>query len=133
VRGDLFVIDSSWLQVRGARRQSRERQGHHALGRRTGADRSCAREANVGSPAVGRGAKLGIPRQTLESKMRALKIDRRRFKLADPSALTAFGSTAESQSPFTEALSRGAALASSVARGRDWHGLKRLTCGRRLL
>jgi hypothetical protein len=29
-------------------------------------------------------AKLGIPRSTLESKIRSLKIDKNRFKIADP-------------------------------------------------
>jgi DNA-binding NtrC family response regulator len=32
----------------------------------------------------GAAAKLGIPRSTLESKIRSLKIDKNRFKIADP-------------------------------------------------
>ena len=32
----------------------------------------------------GAAAKLGIPRSTLESKIRSLKIDKNRFKTADP-------------------------------------------------
>jgi len=33
----------------------------------------------------GAAAKLGIPRSTLESKIRSLKINKNRFKIADPS------------------------------------------------
>jgi DNA-binding NtrC family response regulator len=33
----------------------------------------------------GAAIKLGIPRSTLESKIRSLKIDKNRFKIADPS------------------------------------------------
>jgi DNA-binding NtrC family response regulator len=32
-------------------------------------------------------AKLGIPRSTLESKIRSLKIDKNRFKIADPAKI----------------------------------------------
>jgi len=80
--GDLFVIDSSWLQVRGSSAPS------HAGGKVTtlSAGERALIEAALGeangriSGPSGAAAKLGIPRQTLESKMRALKIDRRAFQ-----------------------------------------------------
>ena len=80
--GDLFVIDSSWLQVRGSSAPSRAggkvttlSAGERAL------IEAALGEANgrISGPS-GAAAKLGIPRQTLESKMRALKIDRRAFQ-----------------------------------------------------
>jgi formate hydrogenlyase transcriptional activator len=79
---DTFIIDSSWLQVRGSSSPSHAggkvttlSQGERAL------IEAALTEANgrISGP-KGAAAKLGIPRQTLESKLRALKIDRRAFQ-----------------------------------------------------
>ena len=82
--GDTFIIDSSWLQVRGSSAPPPSHAGGKvttlSAGERALIEAALA-EANgrISGPA-GAAAKLGIPRQTLESKLRALKIDRRAFR-----------------------------------------------------
>src|SRR6204780_4129663 len=82
-----FSVDESWLsrQPRAAgpdrrsdlfkRLPSQERRIIEAALSETG--------GRVYGPS-GAAAKLGIPRSTLESKIRSLKIDKNRFKIADP-------------------------------------------------
>jgi len=80
---DVFSIDESWLPLPLPATQS---ERHVQLPRRLEAQEknmieealkaSCGR---VFGP-TGAAAKLGIPRSTLESKIKALKIDKNRFK-----------------------------------------------------
>jgi DNA-binding NtrC family response regulator len=83
---DIFSIDESWLPLPPAETESK---GHLELPRRLEVQEknmieealkaSCGR---VSGP-TGAAAKLGIPRSTLESKIKVLKIDKNRFK-TDP-------------------------------------------------
>ncbi len=83
---DIFSIDESWLPLPPAATESNR---HIELPRRLE-----AQEKNIIEEALkascgrvfgpnGAAAKLGIPRSTLESKIKSLKIDKNRFK-ADP-------------------------------------------------
>ena len=83
---DIFSIDESWLPLPLPATESKR---HIGLPRRLEAqEKNMIEEAlkasrgRVFGPA-GAAAKLGVPRSTLESKIKALKIDRNRFK-ADP-------------------------------------------------
>jgi formate hydrogenlyase transcriptional activator len=73
--GDAFVIDESWLKRgaghSGATPANREKQQIEAALRET--------KGRVAG-ASGAAAKLGIPRQTLDSKIKALGIDKLRFR-----------------------------------------------------
>jgi formate hydrogenlyase transcriptional activator len=73
--GDTFVIDESWLK-RGA--------GHSgatpANGEKQHIEAALAETKGRVSGASGAAAKLGIPRQTLDSKIKALGIDKLRFR-----------------------------------------------------
>jgi transcriptional regulator with GAF, ATPase, and Fis domain len=83
---DIFSIDESWLPLPPAATESKR---HIGLPRRLESQEknlieealkaSCGR---VSGP-TGAAAKLGIPRSTLESKIKVLKIDKNRFK-TDP-------------------------------------------------
>jgi formate hydrogenlyase transcriptional activator len=79
---DTFVIDSSWLQVKGNAAPSHAGAKITTLseGERALIEAALAETHGRISGPKGAAAKLGIPRQTLESKMRALKIDRRAFQ-----------------------------------------------------
>ena len=78
---DEFIVDDSWLSPRG--RRSVTRLGlFNSLAEHERAiveDALRASGGRVFGPA-GAAARLGIPRSTLESKIRALKIDKRRFR-----------------------------------------------------
>jgi formate hydrogenlyase transcriptional activator len=80
--GDVFRVDASWLTPAPAK--SAVPGGALAADlaqREKAAIESALREARgVIGGATGAAAKLGLPRQTLESKMRKLGIDRYRFK-----------------------------------------------------
>ncbi|HET6931540.1 MAG TPA: PAS domain-containing protein [Candidatus Acidoferrum sp.] len=80
---DIFSIDESWLPLPSAASESKR---HTELPRKLEAqEKNIIEEAlrasrgRVFGP-TGAAAKLGIPRSTLESKIRALKIDKNRFK-----------------------------------------------------
>jgi formate hydrogenlyase transcriptional activator len=81
--GDTFVVDESWF------RQGSEKSASPLTTSLTGTLADSEREyieaalaeshGRVSGP-KGAAAKLGIPRQTLESKIRALHIDKYRFR-----------------------------------------------------
>jgi formate hydrogenlyase transcriptional activator len=80
---DIFSIDESWLPLPPAATESNR---HLELPRRLEAHkRSLIEEALEASRGrvfgpTGAAAKLGIPRSTLESKIKSLKIDKNRFR-----------------------------------------------------
>jgi PAS domain S-box-containing protein len=78
--GDEFTVDESWLSTKGTVK------GLHALPSTLAAHEKAliegalrASEGRVFGPS-GAAARLGIPRSTLESRIRALKINKRRFR-----------------------------------------------------
>jgi formate hydrogenlyase transcriptional activator len=86
--GEDFSVDESWL----SRRQvPSDLQGQVDLSQRLAAHEKEAIEAALSESGgrvfgpSGAAAKLGIPRSTLESKIRSLKINKNRFKVPDPS------------------------------------------------
>jgi formate hydrogenlyase transcriptional activator len=83
-----FSVDESWLSRRPPATEPNRRPG---LLKRTPSEEKAIIEAalsesggQVYGPA-GAAAKLGMPRSSLESKIRSLKIDKNRFRVADPS------------------------------------------------
>ena len=80
--GDTFVIDPSWLHGRLESVSSRPGGKVTTLseGERALIEGALAETNGRISGPSGAASKLGIPRQTLESKMRALNIDRRAFR-----------------------------------------------------
>jgi len=70
--GETFSIDESWLKAKGA----------PAPGEQERATIEAALAATKGrvAGATGAAAKLGMPRQTLDSKIRALRIDKLKFQ-----------------------------------------------------
>jgi len=70
--GETFSIDESWLKAKGA----------PAPGEQERATIEAALAATKGrvAGATGAAAKLGMPRQTLDSKIRALRIDKLKFR-----------------------------------------------------
>ncbi|HVI08888.1 MAG TPA: sigma 54-interacting transcriptional regulator [Candidatus Binatia bacterium] len=86
--GDTFVVDESWLAPRGkseGRRPARtgilaeEKKDFAARERKTIEDALAGCDGRISGP-HGAAAKLGIPHQTLESKIASLGIDKRKFK-----------------------------------------------------
>ncbi len=83
---DIFSIDESWLPLPPAATESKR---HIELPRRLETqEKNMIEEALKASRGrvfgpTGAAAKLGVPRSTLESKIKALKIDKNRFKM-DP-------------------------------------------------
>ncbi|HEY0792490.1 MAG TPA: helix-turn-helix domain-containing protein [Chthoniobacterales bacterium] len=76
---DTFIIDESWLKPESAEERPKEREGLAALEEREmemieAALAEC--HGRISGPS-GAAAKLGIPRQTLESKIRRLRINKR--------------------------------------------------------
>jgi PAS domain S-box-containing protein len=86
--GEDFSVDESWLS---RRRVPNDLQGQIELSERLAAHEKEAIETALSESGgrvfgpSGAAAKLGIPRSTLESKIRSLKIDKNRFKTAAPS------------------------------------------------
>jgi PAS domain S-box-containing protein len=86
--GENFSVDESWLSRQPA---ATALQGQIELSERLAAHEKEAIEAALSESGgrvfgpSGAAAKLRIPRSTLESKIRSLKIDKNRFKIADPS------------------------------------------------
>jgi formate hydrogenlyase transcriptional activator len=86
--GEDFSVDASWLsrqpvatELRGQIELSQRLAAHEKEAIETALSESGGR---VFGPS-GAAAKLGIPRSTLESKIRSLKINKNRFKTTDPS------------------------------------------------
>jgi formate hydrogenlyase transcriptional activator len=82
--GETFVIDESWLRRRGNRVAGRAVSFAGTLAEREREMIEAALAASRGrvSGPSGAAAKLGLPRQTLDSKIRALRINKHRFKPA---------------------------------------------------
>jgi transcriptional regulator with GAF, ATPase, and Fis domain len=86
--GEHFSVDESWLSRQPV---TSELQGQIELSQRLAAHEKEAIEAALSESGgrvfgpSGAAAKLGIPRSTLESKIRSLKINKNRFKIANPS------------------------------------------------
>jgi PAS domain S-box-containing protein len=86
--GEDFSVDESWLSRQPI---ATELVGHMELSQRLAAHEKEAIEAALSESGgrvfgpSGAAAKLGIPRSTLESKIRSLKINKNRFKIPDPS------------------------------------------------
>jgi formate hydrogenlyase transcriptional activator len=80
--GDTLVVDETWLQNRLAK----ETTGSRGLGRPTiREEKEMIESALAGSSGriagpAGAAAKLGVPRSTLESRIRSLRIDKNRFR-----------------------------------------------------
>jgi formate hydrogenlyase transcriptional activator len=88
--GEAFAIDESWLQRRLSVGSGRRSSGHgvlaegkkdHAEHERKAIEAALAECLGRVSGPHGAAAKLGIPHQTLESKIASLGIDKRRFKV----------------------------------------------------
>jgi len=86
--GENFSVDESWLSRRqvpsGLKGQIELSQSLAAHEKEVIEAALSESGGRVFGPS-GAAAKLGIPRSTLESKIRSLKIDKNRFKIADPS------------------------------------------------
>jgi DNA-binding NtrC family response regulator len=86
--GEDFSVDERWLSRQPV---ATELRGQIELSQRLAAHEKEAIEAALSESGgrvfgpSGAAAKLGIPRSTLESKIRSLKINKNRFKVADPS------------------------------------------------
>ena len=85
--GEDFSVDESWLSRQPV---ATELKGQVELSQRIAAHEKEAIEAALSESGgrvfgpSGAAAKLGIPRSTLESKIRSLKINKNRFKIANP-------------------------------------------------
>jgi formate hydrogenlyase transcriptional activator len=80
--GEIFSVDATWLAPKPSKSRKSSVPLHADLAKREKAViEEALREARglIGGP-KGAAAKLGVPRQTLESKIRKLGIDRYRFK-----------------------------------------------------
>ena len=79
---DKLVVDESWLPKKPAR----SREGARILGRPSVTEESeliesalAGSQGRVAGP-DGAAARLGVPRSTLESRIRSLQIDKNRFR-----------------------------------------------------
>src|SRR5262249_26174140 len=83
--GETFSVDETWLKRESPRESARLNLTDRGLRRDTESEKVLIEKAlaetrgRVGGPG-GAAAKLGIPRQTLESKIRSLGIDKHRFR-----------------------------------------------------
>ena len=84
---EIFSIDESWLPQQSLLTEPKNQAALHQRLQAQEKDMIEAAlhecEGRVFGPS-GAAAKLGIPRSTLESKIRSLKINKNRFKTADP-------------------------------------------------
>jgi len=83
--GETFSVDETWLKGESTQESSRLRQPRNGLVRDTEQERVLIEAALVESGGrisgpAGAATKLGVPRQTLESKIRSLGIDKHRFR-----------------------------------------------------
>jgi formate hydrogenlyase transcriptional activator len=85
--GETFVIDESWLKAAPA--QPSKQTGHQLTtlvqGEKALIEAALAEAQGRVSGPGGAAAKLGIPRQTLQSKLKALHIDPLSFRVRSPS------------------------------------------------
>src|SRR5215472_13943866 len=84
--GETFSVDETWLKRESTQESRRPNMLASGLSRDTERERALieaalAESAGRISGAAGAASKLGIPRQTLESKIRRLGIDKHRFQL----------------------------------------------------
>src|SRR5215470_6275989 len=84
--GETFSVDETWLQRESSQESRRPSMFDRGLSRDSERERALietalAESAGRISGAAGAASKLGIPRQTLESKIRRLRIDKHRFQL----------------------------------------------------
>src|SRR5262252_6066899 len=83
--GETFSVDETWLKRESSQESHRQSMLASGLSRDTERERALIEAAlaesrgRVSGPA-GAASKLGIPRQTLESKIRSLGIDKHRFR-----------------------------------------------------
>jgi formate hydrogenlyase transcriptional activator len=83
--GETFSVDETWLKRESSQESDRVSMPHGELSRDLERERALieAALAESGGKISGRSgaaSKLGIPRQTLESKIRSLGIDKQRFQ-----------------------------------------------------
>jgi PAS domain S-box-containing protein len=84
--GETFSVEETWLKRESSQESRRPSMLDRGLSRDTERERALieaalAESAGRISGAAGAASKLGIPRQTLESKIRRLGIDKHRFQL----------------------------------------------------
>jgi len=81
--GDTFAVDQSWLQGKPSPRSARIARPVTSLaeGEKELIEAALATSHGRVSGVSGAAAKLGIPRQTLESKIKALRIDKLSFRV----------------------------------------------------
>jgi formate hydrogenlyase transcriptional activator len=84
--GETFSVDETWLKRESSRESRRPSMLDRGLSRDSERERALieaalAESAGRISGADGAASKLGVPRQTLESKIRRLGIDKHRFQL----------------------------------------------------
>ena len=83
--GDVFSVDESWLIREPSKQSDRVVAQEHRLARDTERERTLIEDAlkesggRISGP-TGAAVRLGIPRQTLESKIRSLGIDKYQFR-----------------------------------------------------
>src|SRR5262249_42593871 len=83
--GETFSVDETWLKRESSQESRRPGRPDSGLRRDTEGERALIEAAvaesrgRVSGPA-GAASKLGIPRQTLESKIRSLGIDKHQFR-----------------------------------------------------
>jgi len=85
--GETFSVDDTWLKRESSQESRRQSMLVSGLSRDAKRERALieaalAESAGRISGAAGAATKLGIPRQTLESKIRRLGIDKHRFQLS---------------------------------------------------
>jgi transcriptional regulator with GAF, ATPase, and Fis domain len=82
--GDILSVDESWLSKQSSQRASRVQAsrpfGDEERGEREIIEAALAESRGRVSGPTGAAAKLRVPRSTLEHRIRALKIDKSRFK-----------------------------------------------------
>ena len=83
--GDTFSVDETWLKSESSQESHRPSLSDRGLGRDSERERAMIEttlaecKGRVAGPS-GAAVKLGVPRQTLESKIRSLGIDKHRFR-----------------------------------------------------
>jgi DNA-binding NtrC family response regulator len=85
--GENFSVDESWLsrrQVPSGLKGQIELSQSLAAHEKEVIEAALSESGGLVFGPSGAAAKLGIPRSTLESKIRSLKIDKNRFKISDP-------------------------------------------------
>jgi formate hydrogenlyase transcriptional activator len=78
--GETLVVDERWLLKSGARRAVAPLDDDLVAHERARIEAALADSMGRVSGPSGAAARLGVPRSTLESKIRALKVNKHRFK-----------------------------------------------------